>query len=122
MSEVHPALIESFKAYMRREMNEEEIKAALMLRSKSLAFGGFDWTCTDGEEYGKGCNAVSHQVAVNNRPKPKPVITDSVKAEVLRWLVDQHKLDYHNCPTRIITHDYALKLATHLDEVAGKVK
>ncbi len=48
-------------------------------------------------------------------------IHDDVKAEVIRWLVDQHKLDYHNCPTRLITHDYALKLATHLDEVAGKV-
>ncbi|CAL9958203.1 hypothetical protein VPH219E481_0033 [Vibrio phage 219E48-1] len=48
-------------------------------------------------------------------------IHPDVRAEVLRWLIAQHDLDFKQCPTELMTHSYVMKLADHLDEVAGKV-
>ncbi|AUR96770.1 hypothetical protein NVP1232O_36 [Vibrio phage 1.232.O._10N.261.51.E11] len=52
----------------------------------------------------------------------KSNLTSKVRADVLRWLVAQHDLDFHKCPTEIMTHSYVMKLADSLDVKAGKVK
>ncbi len=77
--------------------------------------------CKENSLNSGGMNQVHSGKLDSHKGWTKSELTPSVRSNVLRWLVDQHKLDYHNCPTRLITHDYALKLATHLDEVAGKV-
>lgn len=60
-------LQESFVNYRSREMDETELSAADKLTAMSVPMGLFEWKCTDGEIYAKGCNAVSHQVALDSR-------------------------------------------------------
>jgi len=48
-------------------MDETELSAADKLTAMSVPMGLFEWKCTDGEIYAKGCNAVSHQVALDSR-------------------------------------------------------
>lgn len=69
MNNIHPQLIDSFAFYAGRGMTDEERAAAEKVRPVSKPLYLYNWLTTDGEEYGKGASAISHQVAIDRRAK-----------------------------------------------------
>lgn len=65
--EVDKRLVSSWDFYRSRPMNDEELRAAAMLRPVPAPLGLTEWQLTNGEVYAKGANAIDAQVGINSR-------------------------------------------------------